>query len=162
MASDWNARTQVRWPIALSLSFKFIPGCSAVQFPYQRPQYYSVSPLLFDPDPSLQNPWSASLSFPTPGIYICVLTFPSLHHISCMRDSLLSSSCAAYNADWYAQLGVLPTFCYVSCPLYLGIKHTYRLVSPEIIHWVHTLHRLSITVSFFIYNLLFWIKSAQG
>ncbi len=36
-------------------------------------------------------------------------------HISCMRESLLSSSCAAYNADWYAWLGGLPTFCNVSC-----------------------------------------------
>ncbi len=44
-----------------------------------------------------------ALLFPTPGIRIeFVPTFPFLHRISCMKESLLSSSCAAYTADWYA------------------------------------------------------------
>ncbi len=99
---------------------------------------------------------SASLPFPTPDIHIeYIQTFPSLHHISCMRDSLLSLSCAAYNADWHAQLGVLPTFCNVSCPVHLWAKLTYWLVPPEIIGWSYTFYTLSLNVSFFIINLYF-------
>ncbi len=81
-----------------------------------------------------------------------------------IRDSVLSSFCAAYNnADWYVRLGDLPTFCNVSCPVYLRTKLTYRLVSPEVIGWSHTFHILSIpSVSFFTSNSLFWIKSARG
>ncbi len=45
----------------------------------------------------------------------------------------------------------------------LLIKYTYRMVPPEIIGWSHIFHRFSIlSVSFFISNLLFWIKSARG
>ncbi len=145
MSSNWVPRTQAHWLIALSLSFKFIGGYSAVQLPYQGSWYCSASPLLFDPDPSWQNPISVSLSFPTQGIHIeCVLMFPFPHRISCMREFLLSSSCVAYNADWYTQLGVLPIFCNVSCPDCLWTKHTYQVVPSEIIGWFHTFHRLSI------------------
>ncbi len=43
---------------------------------------------------------------------------------SCMRESLLSSSCAECTADWYARLGALPIFCNVSCPVFLWNEHT--------------------------------------
>ncbi len=90
------------------------------------------------------------------GLHPYLLEHQVLHHISCMRDSLLFSSCAAYNADWYARLGAQPTLCNVSCTIYLWTKHTYRLVPPKIIGGSHTFHRLSILyVSFFISNLLF-------
>ncbi len=83
-------------PLNLCLLFKFIGGYSAAQPPYQKPQYYSVSPLLLDLDPSCQSPRSASLSFPTLVLYIrCTPTFLFLHCISCMREFLLFSSCAA-------------------------------------------------------------------
>ncbi len=88
------------------------------------PRCRSASPLLFVPDPSWQSPRSASLPFPTSGFHIeCALMFPFLHRISCSREFLLSSSCAAYTADWYARLGALPTFCNVSCPVYLWTEH---------------------------------------
>ncbi len=103
------------YPFHLNL-YGAIKQCS----PLTEAHNTAVSPLLLDPDPSWQSRRSAFLSFPTPGIYIeRVLTFPSLYHISSMRNSLLSSSCAAYNANLYAQLGALPTFCNVSCPIYL-------------------------------------------
>ncbi len=96
-----------------------------LRLPYRGPQYCSASPLLLDPDPSWQSPRSVSLSFPTPGIHIgCVPMFPFLYRISCMRESLLSTSCAEYNADWYAQLGALPTYVHISCPVYLKCVHT--------------------------------------
>ncbi len=88
---------------------------------------------------SSQSPRSASLPFLTPGIRVeCVPMFPFLHRISCMREPLLSSSCAACTADWYAQLGALPKFCNVSCPVYLWTKHTYQLVPPDTVGWSHT------------------------
>ncbi len=98
---DWDPRTQARWPIAPYLSFKFIKGYLGVSLsPYRGPRSRSASPLLFVLDPSWQNPRSASLPFPTPGIRIeCVLMLTFLHRISCMRKSLLSSSCAACTAD---------------------------------------------------------------
>ncbi len=163
MASNWDTRTQACWPIALFFSFKLIGSYSAVQTPYWRPQYCSILPLLFDPDSySRKFKVCILIFYNTRHLHRICSTFPSLYHISCIRISLLSSSCAAYNADWHAQLGALPTFCNVSCPVYLWTKHTYRLVPPEIIGWSHTFHRLPITVFFFISNSLFWIKSAQG
>ncbi len=137
--------------IALYLSFKFIGGCLGVRPPYQRPQSRSASPLLFVPDPSWQSPTSASLPFPTPSIHIaCVQMFPFQHRISCMRESLVSSSCAAFIADWYARLGALSTFCNVSCPVYLWTVRTYQLVPSNTVGWPITSHRLSIlSVSFF-------------
>ncbi len=97
---NWDSRTQARWPIALYLSFKFLEGYLGVQPPYRGPQFHSTSPLFFVPDPSWQNPRSASLPFPTPGIRIeCALSFPFLHRISCMRESLLSSSSTACTVD---------------------------------------------------------------
>ncbi len=117
--SFWDSRTQVNWPIVLYLSFKFILGYLGVQPPYQGPRSRSASHFLFVPDPSWQSSRSASLPFLTPGIHIeCVPTFPFLHRISCMRKTLLSSSCAACTVDWHAWLGALSTFCNVSCPVY--------------------------------------------
>ncbi len=93
-------KTQAHWSIALSLSFKFIVGYSAVQPFYRGPQCRSTSPLSFAPDSSWQSPRSASLSFPMCGIHIeCVSTFLFLYRISCKRESFHSSSCAAYIAD---------------------------------------------------------------
>ncbi len=98
VGSNLDPRTQAYWPIALFLSFKFIGSYSAVQPAYRGLPYWSASPLLFDPDPPRQSPKSASISIPAPGIHIeCVPTF--LHHISRMRESVLSSSWAACNAD---------------------------------------------------------------
>ncbi len=165
MASNRNTGNLARWPIVLSPSFKFIGGYLVVQPPYQRLQYCSVYLFfLIWSESILTKSKVCMLIFSNTGIHIeWDSTFPSLYHISCMRDSFFSSSCAAYNADWYAQLGALPTFCNVSCPVYLETKHTYRVVPPEIICWSATLHRLSIpSVSLFIPNLLFWIKSAGG
>ncbi len=71
-------------------------------------------------------------------------TFPFLHRFSCMMESLLSSLCAAYNADWYTQSGAPPTFCNVSYRVYLWTSHTYRLVPPDTVVWSHTFHRLAI------------------
>ncbi len=143
--------------IALSLPFKFIVGFSGVQPPYWEPQSHSASSLLFVPNPSRQSPSSAFLPFPTPRVCIeCVPTFPFLFRISCMWESLLSSSCAAYTADWCARLWALPAFCNVSCPD-LWTEHAYQLVPPDIVGWSHTFHRLSIlSVSFFQSNFLFW------
>ncbi len=137
--------TQVHWSIALYLSFKIIMGYLGVQPPYCGLQSRSASLLLFVPDPTWQSPRSASLSFPMLGIRIeCVLTFPFLYHISYMRESLLSSPYAACTADWYTRLRPPPTFCNVSCLVYLWTKHTYQLVPPDTIDWSHTFHRLSI------------------
>ncbi len=162
VASNWDTRNQPCWPNALFLLFEFIVGYPAVQPLYRGAQYCSVAPLLFDLDSSWQSWRSASLSFLTPGIHIeCVPTFPSLHYISGTRDSLLSSSCAAYNADWYARLEALPTFCNVSCPVYSLSEHSHRLVPPEIIGWSHTFHRppfhlfpFSCSIYYFGLNLL--------
>ncbi len=62
---------QAHWPIALSLSFKFIE---------EGPWSYSASPLLFVPDPSWQSRRSASLPFPTPGMRIECVPTRALHH----------------------------------------------------------------------------------
>ncbi len=130
---------------------------TAIQPHYRGLQYCSVLPLSFDSDPSLQSPRSAFLSFPTSGIHAdFVPTFPSLHHISCMRDSLLSSSCAPYNAEWYVQLWALPIFCNVSCLVYLWTKHTYRLVPLEIIGRSCTFHKLSIPSFLFSYPIYYF------
>ncbi len=83
VGSHWDPRTQAYCPIALYPSFRFIGGCLGVQPPYQCPRSRSASPLLFVPDPSWQNPRSASLPFPTLGIHIeCAPMFPFLHCIS--------------------------------------------------------------------------------
>ncbi len=120
----WDPRTQASWTIALYLSFKFTRVYLGVQPPYRGSRSRSASPLLFVPDPSWQSSKFASLPFPTPGIRIeCVPTFPFLHCISCMRESLLPSSCAACTADGYARLGALPTFCNVSSPVYWWSEH---------------------------------------
>ncbi len=142
----WGTRTQVYWPIALSLSFKFIGGSSAVQTvqpPYRGPRYYSASLLLFAPNPFWQGPRSASLSFLTPGIHIqCIPTFPFFHRIFCMCES---------------QLGALPAFCNVSYLVYLWTEHTYRWVPADIVGLPYTFYRLFIPfVSFFQSNFLFW------
>ncbi len=80
----------------------------------------------------LAKPKVCVITFPTPGIRIeCVPTFPFLHRISCMRESLLTSSCAACTAEWHARLGALPTFCNVSCAVYLWTEHTYQLWSLQ-------------------------------
>ncbi len=107
---NWNPRTQALWSIALYLSFKFIKGYFGGPAPVPRPRSHSDSPLLFVLDPSWQNrPRSAPSPFATSGIRTkCVPTFRFLHRISCMRESFLSSSCAACTADWYARLGALP------------------------------------------------------
>ncbi len=92
----WDLRTKVYWPIALYL-FKFIGGCLGVQPFYRGPRSHSASPLVFVPDPFWQ---SARLPFPILAIHIeCVPMFSFLHCISCMRESLLSSSCAPCTAD---------------------------------------------------------------
>ncbi len=151
VASNWDARTLALWPIALSLSFKFTVGYSAVQPTYRWSQHCWVSPLLFDPVPLWQRPRFTSLSFPTLHIHIeCVQTFPSAPHLLHEGYFALSSSCVAYNSDRYAQLRALPTFCNASCPVYLWTKHTYRLVYPEISDWSpYTFLRFFIpTVSF--------------
>ncbi len=77
--------------------------------------------------------------------------FSSLHRIFCMREFLLSSSCIACTADWYAWLGALLTFCNVSCPVYLWTEHTYQMVPPDTVGWSHTSHRLSILSVFFFF-----------
>ncbi len=107
-----------------------IYGCSAGPCCSERcTNCLSIIIYVYSKDSSWQSPRSASLPFPVPDIRIeCVPMFPFLHHISCMRESLLSSSCAACTVDWYARLGVLPTFCNVSCPVYLWTEHTYQLV----------------------------------
>ncbi len=96
--------------------------------------------------------------FSTRGICVeYVPTFPFLRSISCMRESVLSSSCAAFTADWYASLGALPTFCNVSCPVYWWIEHIYQLIPPDTGGWSHTFYSLPIlSVSFFQSNFLFW------
>ncbi len=162
MGLYWDPRTRAHWPIALYFSFKFIEVYLGVQPSYQRPRSRSASPFLFVLDPSWQSPRSTSIPFPTPGIRIeWVTTFPFLHHISFLRESLLFPTCAACSADWYAQLGALPTFCNVSCPVYLWTEHIYQLVPPDTVGWSHTFHRFSIlSVSFFQSNFLFWLKSA--
>ncbi len=77
-----------------------------------------------------------SLPFPTLRIRIeCVPRFSFLHRISCTRESLLSSSCAACTVDWCARLGSLPTFYNISCPVYLWTEHTYHLVPPDTVGW---------------------------
>ncbi len=122
-----DPRTQACWPIALYLSFKYIGGYLEVQPPYRGLWSRSASPTLFVLDLSWQSRRSASLPFPTPCICVeCVTTFPFLHRISCMRESLLSSSCAACTADWYARLGALSTLSNVSCPVYLWTEHPNR------------------------------------
>ncbi len=152
MGPNWDHRTQARWLIALYLSFKFIGGYLGIQPPYRGPQYCSASPLLFVLDPSRQSPRSASLPFPTPSIRIeYVPIFPFLHRISCMRESKLSSSCAAFTADWYSCLGALPTFCNVSCPVYLWTERTYQLVPSDTVGWSHTFHRLFVLSVSFLY-----------
>ncbi len=158
MDSHWDLRTQAHSPISLSLSFKFIRVYLAVQPPYWGPWSRSTPPLLFAPDPSSQSPRPASVPFPTPGIRIeYIPTFPFLHHISYMRESLLSSSCAACTADWYARLGAQPTFCNASRPVYLWTEDTYQLVPPDTVGWSHTFHRLSIlSISFFQLIILVW------
>ncbi len=82
---------------ALFLLFKFIGGYSAVQPPYQGLQYHSALPLICSGSIKAKPKVSISSSFATPCIHIeCLLVFPFPHHISCMRESLLSSSCAAF------------------------------------------------------------------
>ncbi len=79
---------------------------------------------------------------------------PHLQH----AKSLLSSSCVACTADWYTQLGALPAFCDISCPVYLWIEHTYQLVPPDTVGWSHTLQRLPILSVFYGYTkVVFWI-----
>ncbi len=52
----------------------------------------------------------------------------------------------------------LPTFCNVSCPVYLWTKHTYRLAPPDTVGRSHTFHSFSIlSVSTFI-SLKFSLK----
>ncbi len=157
MGLNWDRRTQACWPIALYISFKFVGGYLGVQPPYRGARSRSASPFAFVLDTSRQSPSSASLPFPILGIRIeCVPTFPFLHHISCMRKSLLYSSTAACTADWYARSGALSTSCNVSCPFYLWTEHTYLLVRPDTVGWSDTFHRLSIlSVSFFQSNSLF-------
>ncbi len=58
----WDPRTQAYWPIALSLSFKFIGDYLRVHSPYREPQSHSTSPLLFVPDLFWHSPRSASLA----------------------------------------------------------------------------------------------------
>ncbi len=136
VSSHWDPRIKTYWPIALYLSFKFIGRCLEVQPPYRGPWSRSASSLLFVSDPSRQSPRSVSLPCPTRGIHIeCVQMFSFLHCTSCMRRSLLSSSCAACTANWYAQLGVLLTFCNIFCPVYLWAEHTYQLVPPNTVGW---------------------------
>ncbi len=66
----WDPGTQAHRSIALSISFKFLWGSSAVQPPYRGPRYCSKSPLLFAPDPSWQWSRSSSLFFPMSSIHI--------------------------------------------------------------------------------------------
>ncbi len=42
VGSSWDSRSQAHWPMALSLSFKFIDGYSSVQLPYQGLQFCSA------------------------------------------------------------------------------------------------------------------------
>ncbi len=101
-----RGRTQAYWPIVLYLLFKFIGSCLKVQPPYRGPRSRSASLLLFVSNPSWQSPRSASLPVPTPGIRIeCVPMFSFLHRTSCIKESLLSSSCATCTTDWYDRLG---------------------------------------------------------
>ncbi len=153
----WDHRTQAHWLMVLSFSIKFIWGYSAGQ-PLTKGHNIVQPHLSFAPDSSRQSPRSASLSSPMLGTHTeYVPMFPFLHRISCMRESLLSSSCTTYTADWYVQSRALPAFCNISCPVYSWIEHTYRLVSPDIVGWSHTFHWLStLSVSFFQSNFLFW------
>ncbi len=129
MGPHWDSRTQAHWLITLSLSFKVIKAYLGIQPPYWGSRSHSASPLLFVPDPSWQYSRSASLPFPTLGVRIeCVVTFPFLRRISCVRLFLLSSSCAAYTADLCARLGTVSAFCNAPeyfngrCPYALGVK----------------------------------------
>ncbi len=85
-AHQSDLKTQGHWPIALSLSFKFMGRYSAFQHHYREPQPRSVSPFFIGSDLSQQSPRFASLSFPTLEICIeCVPKFRFLYHISCMK-----------------------------------------------------------------------------
>ncbi len=129
---NWDPRTQVRWPIALYLSFKFIEGYLGVQPPYRR----TTIPL-------------SLASFICSGsilakLNVCILTFSNTRHshrmctdVSFSAPHLLHDGVFArlvlcsITADWYARLGALPTFCNVFSPVYLWTEHTYQLVPPD-------------------------------
>ncbi len=135
----WDPRTLAYRPIALYTSFNFIGSCSGVRPLTESHNPPQPRPLLIVPELFCQGPRSASLSFPTPGIRIeCIPTFFFLHRISCKRESLLPSSCAACTAYWYARLGAPSTFCNVSCLVYLSTEHNYQLVSPDTVGRSHT------------------------
>ncbi len=123
--------TQALWPIFLYFLFKFIMGYLGVQPPYRGPD--PAQPRLFYLFRiHLGKPKGLHPTFSnTRHSHRISTDFFFLHRISCMRESLLFSSCAACTAGRHAQLGALPTFWNVSCSVYLWTEHTYQLVPPD-------------------------------
>ncbi len=152
----WHPRTQAHWLIALSLSFKFTGGYLWVQPLYRGPWSHSASPLVFCSTSILTKPEVCILTFSNTGHFEwkCIPKFPFLHRIYCMKESFLSSSCAAYTANWYERLGALPPFCNVSCPVYLRTEHIYWLVAADAVGWSYTFHRLHSVCFLFLIQFL--------
>ncbi len=151
----WHPRTQVYWPIALYLSFKFIGDCLGVQPPYWGPRSHSASPLLSVPDSSWQNPRSTSLPFPTPGIRIeCAPTFsaPHLLHEGIFALLILNSVYCRLICSIRSPINILP--CFLSSIL---MNWTYLSVGPSRHSWLvpyipQTFHSVS-----FLFSIQFLI-----
>ncbi len=97
--SNWDPRIQARWPTALYLSFKFM-GLFRSPASLQRVTIpLSLASFIYSGS-MLAKPKVCILTFSTLGIHIkCVPIFSFWHRSSCMRESSLSSSCAACTAD---------------------------------------------------------------
>ncbi len=105
VGSRWNLRTPAPCPFAIYVSLIFLKDCSAL-LPRATILLNRLFCLIRIHTGKGQR--STSLSFPAPDIRVeYVPTFPFLHHVAHMRESLPSSACAPYNVDWYVRLGAL-------------------------------------------------------